>query len=135
MSREYIAATLKRLREQAGLTVYQVGDLVGKSGKTVSAWENNHGQPDAEMLMKLCEVYNVDDILAEFREDRMEKEQPIISDWEKVLITAYRQHPEMQPAINKMLDITPVEGSDIAEDIFSELKQDTAVHTKQKSNL
>ena len=105
MSREYIAATLKRLREQAGLTVYQVGDLVGKSGKTVSAWENNHGQPDAEMLMKLCEIYNVDDILNEFREIKKKKDTFVLNSAEKKLILAYRSHPEMQPAINKMLDI------------------------------
>lgn len=71
MSREYIAKTLKRLREQSGLTATQVGELVGKSGKTVNAWENNRGQPDAEILMLLCDIYNVADILAEFRENNV----------------------------------------------------------------
>ena len=47
MSRESIAKALKRLREQSGLTADQVGAMVGKSGKTVNAWENNRGQPDA----------------------------------------------------------------------------------------
>lgn len=70
MSREYIAQVLKRLREQRGLTADQVGEKIGKSGKTVNAWENNRGQPDAEMLMQLCEIYKVDNILDEFREDR-----------------------------------------------------------------
>ena len=69
MSREAIAKALKRLREESGLTADQVGALVGKSGKTVNAWENNRGQPDAEVLMQLCDIYNVKDILAEFRED------------------------------------------------------------------
>lgn len=71
MSREYIAKTLKRLREQSGLTADQVGKLVGKSGKTVNAWENNRGQPDAEILMQLCDIYNVTDVLAEFRENNV----------------------------------------------------------------
>ena len=53
MSRESIAKALKRLREQSGLTADQVGAMVGKSGKTVNAWENNRGQPDAEILMQL----------------------------------------------------------------------------------
>ena len=57
MSREYIASVLKRLREASGLTADQVGEMVGKSGKTVNAWENNRGQPDAEILMLLCEIY------------------------------------------------------------------------------
>ena len=68
MSREYIAKALKRLRDQSGLTANQVGVLVGKSGKTVNAWENGRGQPDAEILMQLCDIYRVNDILAEFRE-------------------------------------------------------------------
>lgn len=105
MSREYIAATLKRLREQAHLTVYQVGDALGKSGKTISAWENNHGQPDAEMLMKLCDLYKVDNILAEFQEVKRDKFALSLSEDERQLVIAYRNHPEMQPAINKMLDI------------------------------
>lgn len=114
ISREYIAATLKRLRENAGLTVYQVGELVGKSGKTVSAWENNRGQPDAEMLMKLCDIYNVQDILAEFRENKRDDDNFPLTYNEKNLVIAYRAHPEMQAAVNKMLDI------DIDEHIVGE---------------
>ncbi len=50
MSREHIAKVLKQLRLESGFTAKQVGEMIGKSGKTVSAWENNHGQPDAELL-------------------------------------------------------------------------------------
>lgn len=66
MARQYIANTLKRLRESSGKTADEVGKLIGKSGKTVNAWENNRGQPDIEILMQLCEIYNVDNILEEF---------------------------------------------------------------------
>lgn len=104
MSRESIAKSLKRLREQIGLTADQVGALVGKSGKTVNAWENNRGQPDAEMLMKLCDIYNVSDILSEFRES--EREAPFaLSNHEKKLVTAYRNKPEMQPAVDIILGV------------------------------
>ena len=71
MSRDYIASTLKRLREEAGMTISEVGDRIGKSLKTVSAWENGRGQPDAEMLIKLCGIYNVSNMLAEFDEDNI----------------------------------------------------------------
>lgn len=69
MSREYIAAVLKRLRAQTGLTADEVGAIIGAKGKTVNAWENNRGQPDAETLIKLCDVYGVANILDEFREE------------------------------------------------------------------
>ncbi len=104
MSRESIAKALKRLREQSGLTADQVGELVGKSGKTVNAWENNRGQPDAEMLMRLCDIYNVGDILAEFRNESSDSAFAI-SDKEKSVILAYRQNPAMQSAVDKLLGV------------------------------
>lgn len=108
MSREIIAKSLKRLREQSGLTADQVGALVGKSGKTVNAWENNRGQPDAEMLMKLCDIYNVSDILSEFRES--ESEAPFaLSEHEKAVIVSYRNNPDMQAAIDRLLNINQKE--------------------------
>lgn len=66
VSRDHIAKTLKKLRNAKGYTAEYVGSLIGKSGKTVSAWEVGHGQPDAEMLINLCDIYEVDNILAEF---------------------------------------------------------------------
>ena len=57
--REYLAAKLSSYRKSAGYTVYEVGEKIGKSGKTVSGWEHGLGQPDAEMLKKLCGLYQV----------------------------------------------------------------------------
>ncbi len=103
MSREHIAKVLKELRLKSGLTAKEVGDMIGKSGKTVSAWENNHGQPDAELLIALCDIYEVDDILKAFREDDVET--IALSEHEKTVIVAYRNKPEMQPAVDKLLGI------------------------------
>lgn len=58
-TRENIASKLKEARAAAGLTAREVGEKIGKSDKTVHAWENMHGQPDADMLVKLCEIYDV----------------------------------------------------------------------------
>jgi len=104
MSRETIAKVLKRLRIQSGLTADQVGELLGKSGKTVNAWENNRGQPDAEALMMLCDIYKVQNILEEFK-DVPERKQILPSKKEECLILAYRAHPEMQDAVNRLLGI------------------------------
>lgn len=103
MSREHIAQTLKKLRLKSRLTADEVGAKIGKSGKTVNAWENNRGQPDAEILIKLCDIYNVDDILKEFREDKIESIS--LSTHEKRVILAYRNKPEMQPAVDKLLSV------------------------------
>lgn len=77
MSRYNIGRVLKRLRNQKGYSVDKVGELVGRSGKTVSAWECGRGQPDAEMLMTLCDIYEVEDILKEFKENIENETQKI----------------------------------------------------------
>ena len=108
MSRQYIAATLKRLREAVGLTADEVGEKIGKSGKTVNAWENNRGQPDAEVLIALCDIYKVDNILAEFDEENVlhNKSSILLTDHENKVILSYRKQPEsVQIAIDKMLDV------------------------------
>lgn len=66
MTKEKLAARLKELRRASGLTAKQVGNMLGKSEKTVSGWENNRSQPDAETLIKLCDIYRVKDILETF---------------------------------------------------------------------
>lgn len=88
MSREQISKSLKRLRENTGLTADEVGALVGKSGKTVNAWENNRGQPDAEMLIKLCDIYKVDNILEEFKGSKLNTVNQLL-DSDKQLLLKY----------------------------------------------
>lgn len=58
--RQRIAQSIKRFRNQRGLSVDEVGKAVGKSGKTVSAWEVGRGQPDADTLIALCRLFGVD---------------------------------------------------------------------------
>lgn len=109
MSRQYIAETLKRLRENSGMTADEVGAIVGKSGKTVNAWENNRGQPDAEMLMKLCDIYNVDNILSEFNPVKKSKNQngsKKLSQDEEIVIDKYRKLDSGgQKVVSTVIDI------------------------------
>lgn len=112
MSREFIARKLKELRNKSGLTADEVGAKIGKSGKTVNAWENNRGQPDAEILIALCDIYQVDDILYEFREfkdiDKVSSEFTL-SNHEKQVVLAYRQQPSMQEAVDRLLGVSETE--------------------------
>lgn len=88
MVRTTLAAKLKDFRTRAGLTINEVGDRIGKSGKTVSAWECGRGQPDADMLLTLCDLYGVGSI-AEFYGEQ----QPAfsLSADEMRLLAAYRE--------------------------------------------
>lgn len=53
-----IAEGLKKLRKQSGLSADEVGASIGKSGKTIYAWENERGQPDGDELITLCRLFN-----------------------------------------------------------------------------
>lgn len=57
--RKILATRLREFRTAAGLTAKEVGEKVGKSEKTVSAWEHGRGQPDADMLFTLCNLYGI----------------------------------------------------------------------------
>jgi len=56
---KYIATKLRELRKNAGLDVDTVGEGVGRSGKTVSAWETGRNVPSAEMLISICRFFGV----------------------------------------------------------------------------
>ena len=60
--RMVLAAKLKEYREKAGLSIKEAGDAIGKSDKTISAWEHGRGQPDADMLFVLCNLYGIKNI-------------------------------------------------------------------------
>lgn len=85
-TRSKVAFLLKKFREAAGLTTRQVEEKTGKSYKTISAWENGRGQPDAEMFLKLCEVYDVPSVALFFGEDPPESdlsadERELLEEW------------------------------------------------------
>lgn len=84
-ARSILAAKLKEYRQRAGLTIYEVGEKVGKSGKTVSAWETAHGQPDAEMFVKLYYLYGMDSMSEFYGITDEESPQDEVE-----LLTAYR---------------------------------------------
>ena len=56
---KYIANKIRELRKAAGLDVETVGKGVGRSGKTVSAWETGRNMPSPEMLISICRFFGV----------------------------------------------------------------------------
>lgn len=91
-TREYMAAKLREFRKASGMSVIEVGKAVGKSDKTISAWEVGRGQPDADMLVHLCQLYSVD--ISDFYHEP--NETLILTQDEERLITAYRALDDIQ---------------------------------------
>ena len=63
----------------------------------------------ADNLMHLCRFYNIQNVLAAFGYLPSGTELPSLSNQEYKLIEAYRNHPDMQPAIDKLLDLNTAE--------------------------
>ena len=109
MKNPNIAAILKTYRK---LNHYSVNDLVMKleankipvAPKTIYGWESGQTQPDADTLLVLCKIYKIDNILGTFGYETSQ-EPLLLSEEERSLILSYRNHPNMQPAIKKLLDL------------------------------
>ena len=95
-----IAAGLKSARKAAGMSVEEVGAALGKSGKTISAWEVGRGQPDGDELIVLCKLLG-----AHLRDFYGEEYDDVVSDRcvfedltadEQELVRMYRNVTEYQ---------------------------------------
>lgn len=83
--------TLKELRIQAGFTQKQVYDMFNIRQSTFSAWETGRAEPSADMLLKLCKLYNVNDVLAAFGYDGYNEDGSIrLNMYEEDLVEKYR---------------------------------------------
>ena len=109
MKNENIAKVLKEYRKHNNLSVKDVSERLNEKSlvvaeKTIYGWESGQSQPDADTLLVLCDIYKIDDILGTF--GYAEKSNFAITKSEQSLILKYREHPELQNAINKLLDIS-----------------------------
>lgn len=111
MRNENIARILKYYRQVNNLSVQEVSNKLSQAKlkaavKTIYAWESGRTQPDADTLLYLCKIYNIDNILDVFGYNEVPKSAFHITEFEKALILAYRKSPDLQPAIEKLLGVT-----------------------------
>ena len=112
MKNPNIATVLKYYRKLNHLSVNEVSDILKEQNnyaapKTIYGWESGQTQPDADTLMFLCDLYHIEDVLETFGY----KQQPstdvtiVLSEKEKILIESYRKHPNMHPAVDRLLEL------------------------------
>lgn len=111
MKNPKIAKVLREYRTLNQISVNEVSNILKENNnyaapKTIYGWENGTTQPDADTLMFLCDLYNIEDILEAFGyKSREEATDFLLLPKEKELIQAYRSKKEMQPAIDRLLDL------------------------------
>lgn len=99
---------LKSKRKEFNLSQKEVADYVGVSEATVSRWESgniaNMGRDKIALLSKILKISP--SVIAGYA-DINDFETPfILTKEEKELVTAYRDRPEMQSAVNTLLGIS-----------------------------
>ena len=108
MKNPEFARVLKEYRRRNQYTIYDIADKLKENQievavKTIYGWESGQTQPDADTLLKLCDIYKIDNILATFGYVNEDSEEYILSLEEKELIIKYRSNPNMQDAVKKLL--------------------------------
>lgn len=112
MRNEYIPRVLKEYRKRNHFTVNDVSLMLRERSlevapKTIYGWESGQANPSADMLLTLCEMYNITDVLSVFGYAEDDSFFHVTSS-ERALIESYRSHPELQNAVNKLLDLNVV---------------------------
>lgn len=108
------AQRLRFYRKKCGMSVEDVADALKKadrsfSQKSIYSWETGTTCPTADTLMCLCEIYRIDDVLEAFGYENRSMENDLrqtLTKQDLDLVSAYRSHEELQPAVNKLLDLT-----------------------------
>ncbi|GFI32285.1 MAG: helix-turn-helix transcriptional regulator [Lachnospiraceae bacterium] len=109
MKNPNIAKVLKAYRK---LNHFSINDLVMKledyklpvAPKTIYGWESGQTQPDADTLLVLCKIYNIENILGTFGYSDS-WDDFFLTEEERSLVLHYRKTPDMKPAVRKLLDM------------------------------
>lgn len=69
MANKKFGETLRKLRNTKGYTQQEVANILGlKNKSTLGSWEVGKSEPDGYTLLKLCKIYEVEDIYSAFDE-------------------------------------------------------------------
>lgn len=58
MTKDEIAAVLKKIRLDAGMTQREAAAKINRKQQTLASWETGQSQPDANTLFVLCSIYD-----------------------------------------------------------------------------
>lgn len=111
--KETIAKNILFYRKKHHLSQKELGAKVGVSNAAISNWENGTNSIDIETLYDVCMVLQID-FNTVFGIQHSENSDVFripdnvgleLSDHEAKVIKAYREKPEMQSSVDKLLDI------------------------------
>ncbi len=96
-----IGIRIRKYRELRGLSQKELSDLIGVSNSRVSNWEQGINRPNADIISDLCKALDVSP--SELLDIQISTDN--LNEQERKLVTAYRDKPELQEAVNILLGI------------------------------
>lgn len=109
-TKEEIGAIIKKTRLQAKFTQKELADKLGRKQQVIGHWETGYAQPDANTLFELFDILKVsiDDAFGFKNKKTLTMSEATnfsLSKKEKNVVTAYRNNPPMQDAVDKLLGL------------------------------
>ena len=97
-----IGSRIRKYREEQGISRTELAQTLGVTLSCISNWELGQNDPAADHLGDLCRALKVSpsELLG------IQLIDGELSEQERRLISAYRNKPEMQQAVNVLLGIT-----------------------------
>lgn len=96
-----IGIRIRKYIELRGLSQKELADLIGVSNSRVSNWEQGINRPNADIISDLCKALDVSP--SELLDIQISTDS--LNEQERKLISAYRNKPELQEAVNILLGI------------------------------
>lgn len=96
-----IGIRIRKYRELRGLSQKELADLIGVSNSRVSNWEQGINRPNADIISDLCKALDVSP--SELLDIQISTDS--LNEQERKLVSAYRNRPELQEAVNILLGI------------------------------
>ncbi len=96
-----IGRAIKKRREELGLSQEQLSKMLGVGKTSISNYEKNVSSPKETVMIQLFDALKCD---ANYLYQDFLKNTEITSHEQKV-IEAYRNHPKMRPAVDRLLNI------------------------------
>lgn len=96
---------IKDLRVESGISQAKLAKSIGKSPRTVTAWETGESHPNAESIWAMCELFGCDPNTLLGWYDEHPRESSALPAHEARTLAKYRQlTPSRQEAVEDMLD-------------------------------
>lgn len=99
---------LVEIRKKQNVTQKHLAEILEIGTTRLNYWEKGKREPDIDMIKKISKFLNVDANYLLGIDNNTSKGEHLTPHETKVL-TAYREQPEMQPAVDKLLGVVPGE--------------------------